>query len=162
MDAGLMPNFHYDEVFGTVVNRFVVQAAIGMPLTVYGKGTQIRGYLNLKDTMQCVHLSAREPAGPGELRVFNQITETFSVNELALRVKEVGDRLGYNVRVEHHENPRVESEEHYYNPKYTGLLELGLQPHYLTDEVIEAMFGVVERHRDRINREAIFRGIRWA
>jgi UDP-sulfoquinovose synthase len=162
MDLLLMPNFHYDEVFGTVLNRFVVQAVIGKPLTVYGKGTQIRGYLNLKDTMQCVYLSANEPARPGELRVFNQITETFSVNELARRVKEVGDRLGYEVNLEHYENPRVESEEHYYNPRYTGLLELGLEPHYLTDDVIESMFGVVERHRDRINRDAIFRGIKWA
>lgn len=162
MEPGLMPNFHYDEIFGTVLNRFVVQAAIGHPLTVYGKGSQIRGYLNLKDTMQCVYLGASEPAGPGELRVFNQITETFSVNELARRVKEVGDRLGYAVSVEHYRNPRVECEEHYYNPRYTGLLELGLQPHYLTDEVIEAMFGVVDGHRDRINRDAIFRGVKWA
>jgi len=157
----LMPNFNYDEIFGTVLNRFIVQAVIGYPLTVYGKGGQIRGYLNIKDTMQCVYLSATTPSKPGELRIFNQVTETFSVNELAEKVKRVGDSLGYNVEINHIENPRIEKEDHYYNPTYTGLLELGLKPHYLTDEVLEGMFRVVGKYKDRINRDAIFRGISW-
>jgi len=161
IDSRLMPNFHYDEVFGTVLNRFVVQAVAGHPLTVYGRGNQIRGYLNLKDTMQCVYLSATKPAKPGELRIFNQITETFSVNQLAERVKSVGERLGYKVEIKNIENPRVEKEEHYYNPKYTGLIELGLKPHYLTDEILEGFFRVVEKYRDKINRDAIFKGIKW-
>lgn len=161
LDSRLMPNFHYDEIFGTVLNRFIVQAVAGHPLTIYGRGGQTRGYLNLRDTMQCVYLSASEPAAHGELRIFNQITETFSVNDLAERVTRVGRALGYNVREEHYENPRVEKEEHYYNPKYTGLLELGLKPHLLTDEIVESMFKVVDRYKDRINRSAIFRGVKW-
>jgi UDP-sulfoquinovose synthase len=160
-DPRLMSSFHYDEVFGTVVNRFVVQAAAGHPLTVYGRGQQVRGYLNLMDTLACVELSAMNPPEPGELRIFNQITETFSVNELAEKVKATGDRLGYDVEIKCVDNPRIEKEEHYYNPKYTGLMELGLEPHYLTDEVLERMFGIVERHRDRINRDSIFRGVGW-
>jgi len=161
LDPLLRPNFNYDEIFGTVLNRFIVQAVAGYPLTIYGKGNQIRGYLNLKDTLQCVYLSAMQPAKPGELRVFNQITETFNVNELAEKVKQVGNALGYQVTMQNLKNPRVEKEDHYYNPHYTGLLDLGLTPHYLTDEVLADMFAVVAQYRDRINREAIFRGINW-
>ncbi len=161
LDSRLMPNFHYDEVFGTVLNRFIVQAVAQYPLTVYGKGGQTRGYLNLKDTMQCVYLSATQPAKKGELRIFNQMTETFSVNELAERVNKIGNKLGFNVKINHIENPRKEKEEHYYNPQYTGLLEFGLKPHYLTDEVLTGMFKVVEEYKDRINKDAIFRGIKW-
>jgi UDP-sulfoquinovose synthase len=157
----LMPHFNYDEIFGTVINRFVVQAVAGHPLTVYGKGGQTRGYLNINDTMQCVRLALENPATEGELRIFNQVTETFSVIDLAEKVKMVGDRLGYDVKVQEVENPRIEQEEHYYNPKYTGLIELGLDPHYLTDEVLEEFFEVAGRHKDRINKDAILRGIRW-
>lgn len=161
IDSRLVPNFNYDEIFGTVLNRFIVQAIANYPLTVYGKGGQIRGYLNLKDTMQCVYLSATQPAKNGELRIFNQVTETFSVNELADKVCAVGKKLGYNVKVDHIQNPRKEKEEHYYNPKYTGLLELGLKPNYLTDDVLAGIFRVVEQYKDRVNREAIFRGVKW-
>ena len=161
IDERLMPNFHYDEIFGTVLNRFVVQAVAGHPLTVYGKGKQIRGYINLKDSLACVYLAAMNPPKEGELRIFNQITETFSVLDLAQRVKRVGESLGYRVEIKHYENPRVEKEEHYYNPKYTGLQELGLEPHYLTDEVLEGMFRVVEKYKNRINKAAIFRGVKW-
>lgn len=161
LDPRLMPSFNYDEIFGTVLNRFIVQAVVGYPLTIYGKGDQTRGFLNLKDTMQCVYLSSLQPAQKGELRIFNQLTEPFSVNQLAAKVKHVGDRLGYNVKIEHIENPRIEKEEHYYNVHYTGLLDLGLKPHYLTDGVLEEIFKVVDRYKDRINREAIFRGIKW-
>jgi UDP-sulfoquinovose synthase len=160
-DEKLLPNFHYDEIFGTVFNRFIVQSAADYPLTVFGRGGQTRGYLNLRDTMQCVELALSSPAGAGELRVFNQLTETFTVNELADRIKSVGGRLGYDVQIQHMENPRVEKEEHYYNPVYSGLMDLGLEPHYLNDEIIEGFFRTVERYRENINRDAIFRGVRW-
>ena len=150
IDERLMPNFHYDEIFGTVLNRFVVQAVAGYPLTVYGKGEQKRGFINIRDTMQCVYLSAMNPAKEGELRIFNQITETFSINQLAQKVKKVGEKMGYKVEIQHIENPRKEAEDHYYNPKYTGLLELGLEPHYLTDEVLEGMFRIVEKYKGNI------------
>lgn len=161
LDFRLAPIFNYDEIFGTVLNRFIVMAVAQFPLTVYGAGGQTRGYLNIRDTMQCVYLSATQPPAPGELRIFNQVTETFAVNQLAAMVKEVGDQLGYAVTINHVPNPRAEKEEHYYNPKYTGLLELGLQPHYLTPEVLAEMMRMVAQHRERINRSVFFRGISW-
>ncbi len=160
-DERLFPFFNYDEIFGTVLNRFVVQAVAGYPLTVYGKGGQTRGYLNIKDTVNCVGLSLENPVKKGELRILNQFTETFTVNELAERVQQVGNNLGLNVEIRSVENPRKEAEEHYYNPAHTGLLELGLEPNYLADEVLEQMLKMVERYRGRINEKAIFRNIKW-
>jgi UDP-sulfoquinovose synthase len=161
LDPRLMPSFNYDEIFGTVLNRFIVQAVTGYPLTIYGNGSQIRGYLNLQDTMQCISLAAMCPANPGELRILNQITETFSVNELAEKIKDTGNRLGYRVSTQFLPNPRVEKENHYYHPTYTRLLEMGLTPHYLTEEVLAEMFQVVECYRNNIQRETIFRGVQW-
>ncbi len=85
----------------------------------------------------------------------------FSVNQLAERVRDAGKRMGYHIKVKHIENPRIEKEEHYYNPKYSGLLELGLEPHFLTDAVLDNMLKVIEAHKDSINRDAIFRGVKW-
>ncbi|MBK8047785.1 MAG: NAD-dependent epimerase/dehydratase family protein [Anaerolineales bacterium] len=160
-DERLLPNFHYDDIFGTVVNRFLVQAVAGVPLTVYGKGGQVRGYLNLRDTMQCVELAATKPAGRGELRILNQLTETFSVNQLADNVKRVGDQMGLNVKIEAIDNPRKEKEEHYYNPTHTGLLDLGLQPTYMSDEVLSAMISQVIKHKDLIDTKMILPRVRW-
>lgn len=157
----LMPSFHYDEIFGTVLNRFIVQSVAGYPLTIYGKGNQIRGYINIRDTIACVELSINNPAQRGELRIFNQITETFSVNDLAEKVELVGKKLGYSITKQNMPNPRVEQEEHHYNPQYTGLIDLGLKPHPLTDTVLEEMFKVVEQYKQRINEDVIFKGIQW-
>ncbi|MCP4834119.1 MAG: NAD-dependent epimerase/dehydratase family protein [Ilumatobacter sp.] len=161
-DESLLPSFAYDEIFGTVLNRFIVQAVAGYPLTVYGKGGQTRGYLNLKDTLNCIKLAADNPPDRGELRIFNQFTETFSVNELASRVESVGGSLGINVEIKQIDNPRKEKEEHYYNPAHTGLLELGLEPNFLTDERLAEMIEFVSKYRDRISSERIFRGVKWA
>jgi UDP-sulfoquinovose synthase len=161
MSQQLRTILNYDEIFGTIVNRFIVQAVAGYPLTVYGKGGQTRGYINIKDTLQCVHMAELKPAKAGELRILNQIMETFTVNELAEKVQNVGRELGYDVKIDQLKNPRKESEAHYYNPTYHGLIELGVKPHYLTDDVLEGMFRIVERHRDNISTEAFFRGIKW-
>ncbi len=160
-DDSLKTIFNYDEIFGTIVNRFITQAVVGYPLTVYGKGGQTRGYLNIKDTLQCVHMSERTPAGAGELRIFNQIMELFSANELAEKTKRVGEALGYRVQIDHLENPRKEAEGHYYNPTYQGLIDIGVVPHYLTDQVMEGMFRVVEKYKDNIRKDVIFKGIKW-
>ncbi|EGW41433.1 NAD-dependent epimerase/dehydratase family protein [Desulfosporosinus sp. OT] len=161
LDHRLLPIFNYDEVFGTVLNRFLVQAVIGYPLTVYGKGGQTRGYLNIKDTLNCVRLSMENPPGLGKLRIMNQLTETFTVNQLAEMVKAVGDTMGLNVRINHIENPRKEAEEHYYNPKHTGLLELGLEPNFLTNESIHKMLDTIIYYKDNIQKSSIFRNIKW-
>ncbi len=141
----LLPFFNYDELFGTVLNRFVVQAVAGYPLTVYGKGGQTRGYLNIKDTLNCIRLAIENPPSPGKLQIFNQFTETFSVNELADMVKHVGNQMGLNVKIQSIENPRKEAEDHYYNPKHTGLTELGLEPNFLTDTVLAQLMEFVAR-----------------
>ena len=161
IDRRLLPNFHYDDIFGTVVNRFLVQAVAGIPLTVYGKGGQIRGYLNLRDTLQCIHLALNNPAGEGELRILNQFTETFSVNELADRVQRVGRQLGLDVEVESIDNPRKEPEDHYYNPEHSGLLDLGLKPHYMTDEVVASMLKEILPYKDQIDTRKIMPRVRW-
>jgi UDP-sulfoquinovose synthase len=157
----LAPNFHYDDIFGTVVNRFLVQAVAGLPLSVYGKGGQVRGYLNLRDTLQCITLAAANPPGKGELRILNQFTETFSVNELAERIQRVAAGMDLPVEIQHVDNPRREQEEHYYKPAHRGLLELGLQPHFMTDDAIANMLDRVRAHRDRIIVDRILPRVRW-
>jgi UDP-sulfoquinovose synthase len=161
LDEQLMPNFHYDDIFGTVVNRFLVQAAAEIPLTVYGKGGQTRGYLNIRDTLQCIALAAANPPAAGELRILNQFTETFTVNQLAERVQRVGRGMGLRVDVQNVDNPRKEKEEHYYRPVHHGLLELGLKPRLMSDDVVAAMLGQVLRHRNRIVVERILPRVRW-
>lgn len=161
LDPALVPNFNYDDIFGTVVNRFLVQAVAGIPLTVYGGGGQTRGYLNLRDTLQCVRLAADNPADQGELRIFNQFTETFTVNQLAEKVKGAGDAMGLNVEVKSIPNPRKEMEEHYYNPTCTGLLDLGLEPHYMTEEVLTSMLERIISAKDRIDTKMIMPRVSW-
>jgi UDP-sulfoquinovose synthase len=157
----LFPFLNYDEIFGTVLNRFIVQAVVGYPLTVYGSGGQTRGYLNIKDTLQCVRLSLENPVEKGRLQIFNQFVELFSVNDLVEKVQRVGKALKLDVRTQNLENPRIEAEEHYYNPTHTGLIDLGLKPHYLTDDVLVDIIETVIRYKDRIKKEAIFNGVRW-
>jgi len=160
-DDRLVTRFDYDELFGTVLNRFCVQAVIGHPLTVYGAGNQTRGFLNIRDTLACVELAALNPAERGEFRVFNQFTEQFSVLELAGLVKEAGEHLGYSVEIQHYENPRVEKEEHYYNAIHTKLLDLGLEPTLLGEELVESIIHAIERHKGRVVETAIDPKTRW-
>jgi UDP-sulfoquinovose synthase len=160
-DERLCTRFDYDELFGTVLNRFCVQAVIGHPLTVYGKGGQTRGFLNIRDTLQCVELAVDNPAGAGEYRVFNQFTEQFSVGQLAELVQEAGGHVGHEVQIDHVENPRVEAEEHYYNATHTKLLDLGLEPTLLGEELVESMLHAIERYKDRVIASAIDPHVRW-
>ena len=161
-DPRLVTSFHYDEVFGTALNRFCVQAVAGEPITPYGRGGQTRGYINIRDTMACIELAVRNPADRGELRVYNQFTEQFTVNELAEGVAAAARELGYEPRVIHADNPRVEAEDHYYNAKHTKLVELGLVPNLLGPELIRSMLTTIARHADRIDRSKLMMGIRWA
>ena len=161
IDDRLKTIFNYDELFGTIINRFITQAVIGFPLTVYGKGGQTRGYLNIKDTLQCVHLSEKNPAERGELRIYNQIMETFTVNELAKLTQDAGQELGYDVQIQNIENPRVEKEEHYYNPSYQGLIDLGVKPNYLTIDSMKGLFNIVSRFKEGIREDVIFNGVKW-
>jgi UDP-sulfoquinovose synthase len=161
IDDRLATRFDYDGVFGTVLNRFIVQAVAGVPLTVYGQGGQTRGFLDIRDTLACVELACLNPPSKGEYRVFNQFTEQFNVLELAEAVKEAGEELGMSVVIHNLPNPRVEREAHYYNAAHTKLLDLGLQPHYLSDTLIESMFEVVQRYKGRIKDALILPGVDW-
>jgi UDP-sulfoquinovose synthase len=162
LDDRLLTRFDYDESFGTALNRFCVQAVIGMPLTVYGKGGQTRGYLNIRDTLACVELTTMNPPARGEFRVFNQFTEQFSVLELAQTVQRAAAEVGYAVEIGVYENPRQEKEEHYYNARHTALLDLGLQPHYLSEELVETVIRRIAQYKDRIIMDAIVPRIRWS
>lgn len=160
-DPALATRFHYDSVFGTVINRFVVQAVMGQPLSVYGTGGQTRGYLNIVDTLACVELASLHPAEPGEFRVFNQFTEQFSVRALADRVAARAGAAGLKPRIAHMDNPRVELEDHYYNAAHSALVDLGLKPHLLTDAVLDSMIARVQRERDSIDPASLMPAHTW-
>jgi UDP-sulfoquinovose synthase len=160
-DERLLTRFDYDEYFGTVLNRFCVQAVIGHPLTVYGEGGQTRGFLNIRDTLQCVELAVANPAELGEYRVFNQFTEQFSVSELAALVRESAGHAGIDVEIKRFPNPRVEAESHYYNATHTKLMDLGLEPNHLGEELVQSMLRIIEAHRDRVIQSAILPHTTW-
>ncbi len=162
LDHRLALNFHYDDIFGTVVNRFMVQAVAGIPLTVFGKGGQTRGYLNILDTLQCVRLAMVKPPPDGTLRILNQFTELFTVNQLAERVHRVGHSLKLPVEISHIPNPRKEKEEHYYNAQHSGLLELGLKPHPMTDDIVARMIEEVIEHKANIDTRKILPRVKWS
>jgi UDP-sulfoquinovose synthase len=157
MDPDLATRFDYDAVFGTVLNRFVIQAAAGEPLTVYGKGGQTRGFLDIRDTLACIELAVRNPAKAGEFRVFNQFTESFSVGDLAAMVCEASG----GAEIVHLEDPRVELEEHYYRAAHTKLLDLGLLPHLLGDELLTDLLSIARKHIDRLERSALAPNVEW-
>jgi UDP-sulfoquinovose synthase len=158
-DPRLATRFDYDGVFGTVLNRMVIQAVLGHPLTVYGNGSQTRGLINLVDTVECIRISAENPAEPGEFRVFNQFTEQLSVRQIA---ETIAAEYPGECTIEELENPRVEAENHYYNAKHSALEDLGLEPTLLSTTLIDHLFEVVERHRDRVDPATIMPTVRWS
>ncbi|MGA2511233.1 MAG: NAD-dependent epimerase/dehydratase family protein [Candidatus Acidiferrales bacterium] len=157
----LINRFDYDEVFGTVLNRFCVQAAVGHPLTVYGKGGQTRGFLDIRDTVRCIEIACANPAAAGECRVFNQFTEQFSVLDLAHMVKAAGKKMGLKVEIEHLPDPRVEAESHYYNAKHSKLIDLGLQPHLLSDSLLDSLLNIAIEYRDRVDASLFLPQVNW-
>jgi len=158
IDERLATRFDYDAVFGTVLNRFTIQAVIGHPLTVYGTGGQVRGIIDIRDTVRCIQLACENPASRGEFRVFNQMTESLSVREIA---SIVADAYPGDVTIENIENPRIEAPEHYYKVKHTALLDLGLEPHLLSDTLIESMFDITKRYAHRVRPEALRPTVNW-
>jgi UDP-sulfoquinovose synthase len=161
LHSELRTRFDYDDIWGTVLNRFCAQAALGHPLTVYGSGGQTRGFLDIRDTVRCIELAVLNPPDRGEFRVFNQFTEQFSVNQLANRVRAARRARGLDTVIEHLPNPRTEMEDHYYNAKRQHLLDLGLVPHSLEDSLIERIIGMVERHKSRIKPELFRPRVDW-
>ncbi|MGM3308836.1 NAD-dependent epimerase/dehydratase family protein [Anabaena sp. WFMT] len=161
MDELLINRLDYDGVFGTALNRFCIQAAVGHPLTVYGKGGQTRGFLDIRDTVRCIEIAIANPAQPGEFRVFNQFTELFSVGDLAMMVKKASNSLGLNVEINNIDNPRVEKEEHYFNAKNTKLLDLGLEPHFLSDSLLDSLLNFAVKYQKRVDNNQILPKVSW-
>jgi UDP-sulfoquinovose synthase len=161
MDEALINRFDYDDVFGTVLNRFCIQAAIGQPLTVYGKGGQTRGFLDIRDTVRCIEIACENPANRGECRVYNQFTEQFAVRDLAKMTVTAGKKLGLNVEVDHLQDPRVEAEEHYYNAKHSKLIDLGLKPHLLSDSLLDSLMNIAVKYRDRADASLMLPQVNW-
>ncbi|KPQ38759.1 MAG: NAD-dependent epimerase/dehydratase family protein [Phormidium sp.] len=161
MDELLVNRLDYDGVYGTALNRFCIQAAIGHPLTVYGKGGQTRALLDIRDTVRCIEIAVENPADAGEFRVFNQFTEMFSVADLALKVQQAGASLGLKVNIDNLENPRVELEDHYFNAKNTKLIDLGLQPHTLSESLLDSLLNFAIKYKDRVDKDQILPKVRW-
>ncbi len=161
MHEALINRFDYDEIFGTVLNRFCIQAAVGHPLTVYGTGGQTRGFLDIRDTVRCIEIACHNPANPGECRVFNQFTEQFSVLELANMVKTAAGEMGLPVEIEHMPTPRVEAQEHYYNAKHSKLVDLGLRPHFLSDSLLDSLMNIAMKYQDRVDRSLFVPQVNW-
>ncbi len=161
LDEALINRFDYDEIFGTALNRFCIEAAAGHPITVYGKGGQTRGFLDIRDTIRCVEIACQNPADQGEFRVFNQFTEQFSVQELAEMVHGAAKKLGLKTTIDHLPDPRVEAETHYYNAKHSKLIDLGLQPHLLSDSLLDSMIGIALKYSDRIDHSVFLPHVNW-
>jgi UDP-sulfoquinovose synthase len=161
LDEALINRFDYDEVFGTVLNRFCAQAAIGHPLTVYGKGGQTRGFLDIRDTVRCIEIACLNPAGRGECRVFNQFTEQFSVLQLAQLTQAAAKELGLRVEIDHLPDPRVEAEEHYYKAKHSKLIDLGLQPHLLSNALLDSLLNIALKYKGRIDASLMLPRVNW-
>jgi len=157
----LINRFDYDEIFGTVLNRFCIQAAVGHPLTVYGTGGQTRGFLDIRDTVRCIEIACQNPAAPGECRVFNQFTEQFSVLDLAHMVRTAAGQMGLPVEIEHMPTPRVEAEKHYYNAKHSKLVDLGLRPHFLSDSLLDSLMNIAMTYQDRVDRSLFMPQVNW-
>ena len=161
MHEALINRFDYDEIFGTVLNRFCIQAAVGHPLTVYGTGGQTRGFLDIRDTVRCIEIACHNPAAKGECRVFNQFTEQFSVLDLANMVKAAAGEMGLPVTIEHMPTPRVEAQEHYYNARHSKLVDLGLRPHFLSDSLLDSLMNIAMKYQDRVDRSLFVPQVNW-
>src|ERR1700735_5248574 len=161
LDEALINRFDYDEVFGTVLNRFCVEAVIGHPLTVYGKGGQRRGFLDIRDTVRCIEIACQNPATRHECRVYNQFTESFSIMDIAGIVQAAAKKINLSVEISHLPDPRVEAEDHYYNAKHSKLIDLGLQPHLLSDAMLDSLLKVAVKYRDRIDTSLILPSVNW-
>ncbi|MBV8810218.1 MAG: NAD-dependent epimerase/dehydratase family protein [Acidobacteriaceae bacterium] len=161
LDEALINRFDYDEIFGTVLNRFCIQAAVGHPLTVYGKGGQTRGYLDIRDTVRCIELACLKPAASGECRVYNQFTEQFSVLEIARLVQSAARKLGRKVDIQHLPTPRIEAEQHYYHAKHSKLIDLGLRPHLLSESLLDSLLNIAARYQHRVDRTSFLPQVDW-
>lgn len=163
IDDKLLTRFDFDEAFGTAINRYCAQAVIGHKLTPYGKGGQKRGFIALRDSIQCLTIAISNPPDEGEYRVFNQFDEVYTVTELAEKVKKVGNKRGLDVKIQSIENPRIEAEEHYYMPDHEKLKGLGFKPKHKLEEELGIMLEDLIKYKGRIlaKKDKIIPTIKW-
>ena len=153
--------FHYDSIFGTIINRFITQLATERDMTVYGKGNQKRAFLNIIDTINCVKIASNNPPKGGEFRVFNQFSEFSSLNEISKRIESYATANKIKSKISHIKNPRIEDEDHYYNPKNTSLISLGLKPIIMDNEQIDKIYKVIKKNQERVNLDTLSPDINW-
>jgi nucleoside-diphosphate-sugar epimerase len=151
-DNDLLTRFDFDESFGTAINRFCAQAVIGHNITPYGKGGQNRGFLSIRDSMQCIRLIIDNPPERGEHRVINQFEDVYNLFALALMVEKIAKEEGLDARVVPVENPRIELEGHYYNPVHQKLADLGYEPKTTVEDEVKRTIGVLGENKERILR----------
>jgi UDP-sulfoquinovose synthase len=162
-DERLLTRLDFDQSFGTAINRFCCQAVIGEPISPFGRGHQKRGFLPLRDSMQCLTIAIENPPSSGEYRVFNQFQEVYDITELAQKVQKVAGSVGIDAEILNIENPRREMEDHYYNPDHKHLLDLGYQPTQGVESELRIMISDLIKYRDRIEakREVLIPDVRW-
>lgn len=151
LDERLVNRFDYDGDYGTVLNRFLVQAAVGHPLTVHGTGGQTRAFIHIQDTVKCIQLALENPPRPGDrVQIFNQMTETHRVRDLA---KMIADRTG--ATIDYLPNPRNEAEENDLHVINERFLNLGLNPVTLDVGLMEEVTNIARKYVDRCDRSKI-------
>ena len=153
--------FDSDEAGGTVLNRFIVQAVLGIPLTIYGEGKHKRGFISLNDSVQALTLAVKNPAKPGRVQVWNQLSEWHSMNDIAQMVIDV---IGDKVTTQHIETPRNEfTGDHYYNYKIEKLSELGYKPTRTIKEEIKFVYDILLPEAPKLQalRSVVQPKIKW-
>jgi|Laugresbdmm110sn_1035088.scaffolds.fasta_scaffold16163_3 UDP-sulfoquinovose synthase len=157
----LNTSFHYDHLFGTVINRFCVEAVCGKPLSVYGKGSQIRTFLNIEDTLKCISIAIKNPPKKAQYLVRNQFTEIFNIKELAILVQESSNKIGIKTNINFIQNPRHEMQNHYYNPQNKSFIKLGLKPKKINQKFIISVLEKINNYKERIDIGTIDPEIKW-
>ena len=151
LDERLINRFDYDGDYGTVLNRFLMQAAIDYPLTVHGTGGQTRAFIHIQDTVKCIQLALdNPPAREDRVQIFNQMTETHRVRDLA---KMISDRTG--VKIANLPNPRNEADENELHVANDRFLHLGLSPITLSEGLMEEVTGITKKYADRCDQTRI-------
>lgn len=162
---GLMPDtkarFCYDAEFGTVLNRFMIQALAGHFLTIYGQGGQTRGVLHISDTIKCLDLAIENKPDAGEYRVINQLTEWKSINDLAYIAGRAAEQIGLDPTLDHIQNPRVEKENHFYEVEHQTLKDYGLEPSLMTTDMVADEMLYLSQFKENINTDLIQPKVKW-
>ena len=157
MDDALINRFDYDGDYGTVLNRFLMQAAIGHPLTIYGTGGQTRAFIHIQDTVNCIRLAVENPPSKQErVNIFNQATETLTIKDVAKLISSI---TGAEIR--YYNNPRKEDAENNLRIQNKKFVELGLEPITLNNGLLEEVIKIAKRYKDRCDKSKIISASRW-